>query len=349
MKLIKAPELEQIGTRLFDAVGSPHDESEIVSEVLVRSSLMGHDSHGVLRFPQYVKDIQSGELKPGAPFEVLRETPASALVEGHQGWGMVIARKAMQLAIEKARQSAVGLVIVRGSQHVGRLGEYPTMAAAENMVGMATVNSYGHGAPVAPWGALEGRLAPNPFAFAIPSGVEWPILVDVTTSAVPEGKVRVARYAGKSLPEGCILDAGGNPTTDPAAFYGPPMGALLPLGGAMGHKGYGLGLVAELLAGVLSGVGFSGQENERKGNGVFFQAINVSAFAPLEEFTQTVQEQIAWIKSARRAPGVDEILIPGEPEHRTAQQRSAEGIPLPDSVWEEMVSTAEKLGVTISA
>ena len=188
MKLIKAPELEQIGTRLFDAVGSPHDESEIVSEVLVRSSLMGHDSHGVLRFSQYVKDIQSGELKPGAPFEVLRETPASALVEGHQGWGMVIARKAMQLAIEKARQSAVGLVIVRGSQHIGRVGEYPTMAAAENMVGMAIINSYGGSGIVAPWGALEGRLEPNPFAFAIPSGEEWPILVDVTTRPPSTGR-----------------------------------------------------------------------------------------------------------------------------------------------------------------
>ena len=348
MPVFSAAELTEIGTRIYDAAGSPHAESRIVSEILVGSSLVGHDSHGVLRFPQYVKDIQKGELIPGAPFEIVRETAASALVEGHQGWGMVIARKAMQLAIEKAREATVGLVVIRGCQHIGRVGEYPTQASAENMIGMATVTSYGHGAPVAPWGALEGRIAPNPFAFAVPSGEDWPILVDVTTSAVPEGKVRVAQYAGESLPEGCIIDADGNPTTDPAAFYGPPQGALLPLGGPMGHKGYGLGLVAELLAGVLPGVGFSGRPNELKGNGVYFQAINVEAFASLEEFTQTVQEQIAYIKSARRAPGVDEILIPGEPEHRTAQKRSVEGIPVPDSVWEEIVTVAASLGVAVN-
>lgn len=347
MPLIQAAELEQIGVRLFDALGSPHDESEIVSQVLVRSSLMGHDSHGVLRYPQYVQDLQNGELNPGARFEILHETASSALVEGHQSWGMVIARKAMQLAIEKARNATIGLVVVRGSQHIGRVGEYPSMAAAENMIGMAIINSYGVGGCVAPWGGLEGRMAPNPLAFAIPTGQEWPILVDVTTSAVPEGKVRVAKYAGELLPEGCMLDANGEPIVDPDAFYGPPMGSLLPLGGSMGHKGYGLGIVAELLAGVLSGVGFSGEQKERKGNGVFFQAINVESFAPLEEFTQQVQDQIAWIKSARRAQGVSEILIPGEPEYRTSQKRIVEGIPVTDTIWEDIQSAATKLKVTL--
>jgi len=137
MPVFSAAELTEIGTRIYDAAGSPHADSRIVSEILVGSSLVGHDSHGVLRFPQYVKDIQNGELIPGAPFEIVRETAASALVEGHQGWGMVIARKAMQLAIEKAREATVGLVIIRGCQHIGRVWEYPTQASAEHMIGMA--------------------------------------------------------------------------------------------------------------------------------------------------------------------------------------------------------------------
>ena len=253
----------------------------------------------------------------------------------------------MQLAIDKARQTAVGTVVVRGSQHVGRVGEYPTMAAEAEMVGMAFVNSYGRTGSVAPWGGAERRLSPNPIAFAMPSGGDWPVMVDITTSVFPEGKIRVTRYAGKQLPDGVIIDSEGNPTTDPAAFYGPPEGALLPLGGIVGHKGFALSLVAELLAGALSGAGCTGKEKEDKGNGVFFQAINIAALLPYEEFIQTVQEQIAWVKSARPKPGVEEVLYPGEPEYRTAQQRGAEGIPVEESIWQEMLETADSLGITI--
>ena len=216
------------------------------------------------------------------------------------------------------------------------------------MIGMAVVNSYGTTGSVAPWGGAERRLSPNPIAFAIPSGGPWPVMVDITTSVFPEGKVRVARYAGKQLPEGVIIDADGNPTTDPAAFYGPPQGALLPLGGIVGHKGFALGIVAELLAGALSGAGCTGKEKEETGNGIYFQAINIAALIPYDEFIETVQEQIAWVKSARPQPGVSEVLFPGEPEYRTAQQRGADGIPVEDSIWQEMVETADSLGVTIA-
>ena len=348
MKCFSAAELQEISVKILDAAGSPHEESVIVSEVLVRSNLMGHDSHGVLRIAQYIEDIRNGEIQPGARFEIEREMHASAVVNGHCGWGMVIARKAMQLAVDNARKYSIGTVVVRGSHHVGRVGEYPTMAATEQMIGMAAINSYGTPGLMTPWGGIDRRLSPNPLAFAMPSGETWPVLVDVTTSVVPEGKIRAAQYAGKSLPEGCIIDAEGNPTTDPDAFYGPPTGAILPLGGVMGHKGYGLSIVATLLAGALSGVGCNGPEEANKGNGIFFQAINIEAFLPIEDFIQTVQKQIAWMKSSRKQPGVNEILVPGEPEYRTAQRRRAEGIPVEDSVWEEMVETAASLGLKIS-
>lgn len=347
MKHFSADQLKEIGVRILDAAGSPHAESETVCEILVRANLLGHDSHGIMRVPQYVGEIRSGEIRPGTPIEIERETAAAAVIQAEQGWGHVIARKAMQLAIEKARQVAIGTVVVRGSQHVGRVGEYPTMAAEAEMIGMAFVNSYGRTGSVAPWGGAERRLSPNPIAFAMPSGGDWPVMVDITTSVFPEGKIRVTRYAGKQLPEGVIIDSEGNPTTDPAAFYGPPEGALLPLGGIVGHKGYALSLVAELLAGALSGAGCTGKEKEEKGNGVFFQAINIAALLPYEEFVQTVQEQISWVKSARPKPGVEEILYPGEPEYRAAQQRGAEGIPVEESIWQEMLETADSLGVTI--
>ena len=347
MRHFSADQLKEAGVRILDAAGSPHAESETVCEILVRANLLGHDSHGIMRVPQYVGEIRSGEIRPGAPFEIERETAASAVIVGHQGWGHVIARRAMQLAIDKARQAAISTVVVRGSQHVGRVGEYPTMAAEAQMIGMAFVNSFGRTGSVAPWGGAERRLSPNPIAFAIPSGGAWPVMVDITTSVFPEGKVRVTRYAGKQLPDGVIIDANGNPTTDPAAFYGPPEGALLPLGGIVGHKGYALSIVAEMLAGALSGAGCTGKEAEEKGNGVFFQAINVAAFLPYDEFIQTVQEQIDWVKSGRPRPGVSEILYPGEPEYRTAQQRGADGIPVEDSIWQEMLETADSLGVTI--
>ena len=349
MKYLTAAQLQEIGARILDAAGSPRAESETVCEILVRANLFGHDSHGIMRIPQYVGEIRSGAIRPGAPVEIERETAASAVLQAHQGWGMVIARQAMQLAIEKARQVAIGTVVVRGSQHVGRVGEYPAMAAEEGMIGMAVVNSYGTSGSVAPWGGAERRLSPNPIAFAIPSGGPWPVMVDITTSVFPEGKVRVTQYAGKQLPEGVIIDANGNPTTDPAAFYGPPAGALLPLGGIVGHKGFALGIVAELLAGALSGAGCTGKKRERTGNGIYFQAINIEALLPYDEFIETVQEQIAWVKSARPQPGVDEVLFPGEPEYRAAQQRSAHGIPVEDTIWQEIVETAESLGVSITA
>jgi uncharacterized oxidoreductase len=345
MKYITAAKLQQIGTLLLDAAGSPHEESEIVSEILVRSSLVGHDSHGIWRFTHYIGLIKAGQLKPGAPFEIERETRAMAVVNGHQGWGPVVARKAMQLAIDKARAHCVGTVVIRGSQHIGRVGEYPPLAVAEQMIGLAVVNSHGGGESVAPWGGIDRRFTPNPIAFAAPSGEAWPVLVDMTASVIPEGKVRYALYQGVQLPAGCIIDHAGNPITDPATFYGPPPGALLPLGGIAGYKGYGLAVITELLGGALSGAGCNGQPMATPGNGVFFQAINIADFLPVEQFIKTVQELMAWVKSSRKSPGVDEILFPGEPEYRTAQQRRQEGIPVADSVWAEMLEAADELGV----
>jgi uncharacterized oxidoreductase len=349
MPTFSSGELETIGTALFDAVGSPHDQSQWVAETLVRSSLMGHDSHGVVRFTEYVNLVRKGLIHPGAAITIESETPAMAVLNAHLTWGQVAARHAMEMAIDKAAQNAVGVVVVRGCPHVGRLGEYVEMAAQQQMIGYAVVNSHGGGTTVAPWGGIDGRFSPNPIAFAAPSGEAWPVMMDITTSAVPEGKVRVARHRSQTLPPDCILDSEGNPATDPATFYGPPMGALLPLGGVMGHKGYTLAVMAEVLAGVLSEAGTSGEESVTQGNGVFFQAINIRAFTSLESFQERVRKLVGYVKSSRRRAGVDEILFPGEPEYRMAQRRVREGIQVEDSIWAEIRAAAQELGVEVAS
>jgi hydroxycarboxylate dehydrogenase B len=347
MKQVQASELREIGTRIFDALGCPHQESEWVSESLVNSNLRGYDSHGVIRVAQYVQNLRAGQVKPGAPFQIVKETTAMAVVDGQWGWGQVVARKAMELAIRKARSNGVGTVAVRNSQHVARLGEYPALAVSYRMVGMAVINNGGTQAAekVAPWGGIDPKLAANPIAWAAPSGHEWPIVVDMTTSVIPEGKVRLANYKGQKLPEGCFVDADGDPSTDPKAFYGPPQGALLPLGGGAGHKGYGLNLMTELLGGCLSGTGCVGERQEQGSSGLFFQAFNIENFVPYDRFVDRVVKLESWIKSSRRARGVDEILIPGEAAHRELGRRLRDGIPLDDAVWEEIRRIARELGI----
>jgi hydroxycarboxylate dehydrogenase B len=341
-----ATELSETIVRILDAAGSLPDESAWVAETLVRANLMGHDSHGILRLPLYVERLLSGELVPGAPFEVEREAPALALVNGHQGWGQVVARQAMALGIEKARQVGLATVAVRNCQHVGRVGEWPTMAAVAGMIGLVFVNSRGGAGSVAPWGGVEGRLGTNPIAFAAPSGRDHPLLVDLCMSALPEGKVQLATHLGLVLPEGCLLDAGGAPTRDPALWATDPPGALLPLGGLLGHKGYALDLMVELLAGALTRSGVSGQGGP-SGNGLLCQVFDIAAFVPLDEFTAAVEDLRSWVRSSRLRPGADEVLLPGDAEYRTMQHRSVAGIPVAPLTWAEVAAAAARVGVDL--
>ena len=340
-----ADHLQGIGTRLFDAAGSPHEESKLVSEILVRSSLMGHDSHGILRFSQYAQWVRSKLIVPAAPFEIVEATSSFAVVDSHFGWGQVAAKKAMELAMEKARDSGVGTVVVRNCSHIGRLGEYSAMPTTAAMIGSVLVSGYGGKDLVAPWGGKEPRLAANPLSWAAPTGYVWPFLVDITTSVVPEGKVRVALNAGKQLPEGCLIDHQGNPTTNPADLYPPNGGALLTFGGIVGHKGYGLNLVAEVFAGALSGMGCRGYDNGKNGNSVFLQAFDISHFLSVDRFVESVQGLITHLKSCPPRPGVEEVLVPGEVEYRAQKQLLEEGITVSDGTWKEIEAAAAEFCV----
>ncbi|MBM4075618.1 MAG: Ldh family oxidoreductase, partial [Planctomycetes bacterium] len=226
--------------------------------------------------------------------------------------------------------------------HVGRLGAYVQAAAAKDMIAIATCNSPIHGHFVVPWGGREGRLATNPLAYAAPTSGN-PIVSDISTSIVPEGKIRLFKNRGKPLPLGWVKDANGQPTTDAATFYGPPMGGIMPLGGDAGHKGFALSLLVEILSSTLAG--HDSTDRSLVGNGICFFVIDPSAFTPIDQFKKLMDNMIAYMKSSQPAPGFTEVLVPGELEFRTQQQRTETGIEVDDVTWSAIVKHARELKV----
>jgi len=333
--------------RIFIAAEATVDEARIVADSLTESNLLGHDSHGAIRVPQYVRMIKNGLIVPGNKPEVIKDEGSTLIVDGHYTFGQVIVRQAMSQAIEKAQERGLVQLGIRRTNHIGRLGEYATQAAEAGLLGWLVANNSGAGQIVAPVGGLEGRLATNPIAFAAPWKENECFLLDMTTSIAPEGKVRVALNKGQQLPEGWLLDPQGNPSRNPADLYGPPWGTLMPLGGSMAHKGFGLGLMVEILGGLLTGDGYSRSGQTRLGNGVFGFVADIECFMPREEFNNHMQKLLAHIKSCPTRDGFDEVLVPGEPEHRARRMRLEEGIPLDDETWRQLTELAAELGVDV--
>lgn len=345
--------LEGTCRQLLIAAGATAQEAECVAERLVESNLMGHHSHGVIRLPQYLGAIEKGEIVPGADPEIVSETAASAVIDGHWGFGQVIARRAAGIAVEKARSAGVAAVTVRRANHIGRLGSYVEEVAGHGMIGMLFCNAHGAGVGVAPWGGRSPRIATNPIAAAVPmwttgetvSGRSMMVL-DMTTSVVAEGKVRVKRNRGEPTPEGWILDAEGKPTTNPDEFYGPPTGSILPFGGSQsGYKGYGLGVVVDLLAGALSGAGTTRKPGARIGNAALLIVVNIEQFAPRGEFAQSVCELADFVKSSALMDGFDEIVLPGELEQRQMASSGKAGVFIEGETWEQITDLQVKLRV----
>jgi len=343
-RLYRPESVSRLGVALFTAAGAGADQALATVRSLVTSSLMGHDSHGVIRVPEYLGFIAGGSLVVDAPLAVERTGPATAVVDCHYGFGAVGAEKAIREGIEIARSQRTACVVTRRCNHVGRLGAWVQLAADLGMLALATCNSPIHGHYVLPWGGRDGRLATNPIAYAIPTGGD-PVVADFSTSVAPEGKIRVARNLGKTVPDGWILDADGNATNDPNAFYGPPRGGVLPLGAAAGHKGFALGLFVEILGSALAGI--NSRDPQVTGNGVCLIVVDPSAFCPLDEFRRLVDETVAYIKSSRPAPGFEEVLVPGELEFRTLRQRQIAGIPVDEATLEAMRKHGDRLGVDL--
>ena len=342
MPTLPAAELTAFSTAIFVAAGARDEDAQIVSESLVGANLAGHDSHGVMRLPFYVEWMEKGWVNTQATFKIVTEAGSFAVIDGDWGFGQVMGRKATELAIRKARENGTAIVAGRQCCHMGRFGEYPAMAAEAGMAAVLFANTHGGGKIVAPWGGLERRLSANPIAIGIPRKNASPIVVDVSTCTIAEGKIRNMRTAGEPVPEGCIIDAEGNPTTNADDFYGPPEGALLPFAR---HKGFALGLAGDILAGALSGAGCSNPDTQRVGNSFMLTLVDVEQVRGAEPFHDDVDGLVDYVKSSRLMPGVSEILMPGEPEERTRAERAAGGIPVHPDTWDNLCRTTEKYGV----
>ncbi|HXG03924.1 MAG TPA: Ldh family oxidoreductase [Candidatus Binatia bacterium] len=342
MPLVPAERLEELTTEIFAARGVPRADAAWVATLLVRANLRGHDSHGVIRVPHYVRAMKAGEVNPRPQVRVERQTPVLALVDGDLGFGQVVARQGTAIAIEKARAQGLSAVTLKRTNHVGRLADWAEMAAAQGLIGMLWVN-----APmslnVAPWGGAARRLGTNPHAIAIP-GPDGTVAMshDFATSVVAEGKLKVKFNRGEPVQPGVMLDGRGRPSTDPREYYRDPPGALLP---AAEHKGYGLGLAIEILAGILSGTGAARPTPGPVQNGTLIMCLDPARFLPMAEFHRQVAELFEFVRSAPLAPGAKEILIPGEPEARTERERRAGGVPLDDETWRQLQECAAEAGV----
>jgi len=334
--------LREYIARIFEAAGAPSEDAAEVATHLVGANLRGHDSHGVIRVSRYMEQIRAGGIVPGAAVEVERQSAASALVNGNWNFGQVVARNAMAIAIEKARAAGVAVVSTYRSAHAGRMGTYAEQAVEAGMAAMIMANNHGGGRLVAPFGGAERRLSTNPITFGFPTGdPEAPFVLDMATSAGAEGKVRVALNKGVPLPDGWLLDAEGMPTHNPAALY--DGGAILPVGGPEAHKGFGLSMAVEGLAGALSPAGTS-RPDGAGGQGIFMLALDLEQFAGRAMFESAFGDLIDYVRKPPYRAGFDEVLIAGEPERRRMRER-ASAIPLDEETWRQLCEAGNSVGV----
>jgi LDH2 family malate/lactate/ureidoglycolate dehydrogenase len=343
MPRFSAATLEHITVEVFRAAGTPEEDARTVAQLMVWANLTGHDSHGVIHIPRYVEQIQQGFIVPGASVEILKETPSVAMIDGHWNFGHVVAKKGIELAIAKARQTTIACVSLAHLNHIGRVGAYPTIATQAGMAGIACCSSGGAGRIVVPFGGRAARLATNPLSMAFPSRLEGPILLDYASSASAAGKIRVYRNRGQRLPDGWIVDKEGRATTDPSDFYAD--GALLPLGAGQGHKGYALAFLVEILGGILSRDGYAKEGATRFSNGTFMIVIDIAAFVPVETLMDEIGEMTRFLKTSPPMTEGDEVQYPGEKEAKAERERRAKGIDIEDETWRQIKAVIQEYGL----
>lgn len=340
-------DLRRFVAAIFRHAGCAPPEDACIADRLVESNLVGHDSHGVIRVGDYVRWLRDDMVRANRQVQVVSRAASVIVLDGQRGFGQSIGEQAMQRGIEMAEMTGLASVAVRNCGHLGRIGDWPEQAAAAGFVSLHFVNTSGFGLLVAPFGGIDRRLSANPIAAGVPRQHGPPIVLDMSTCAIAEGKIKVARNRGQTVPPGSIIDAAGQPTTDPALFYAQPPGAILSLGG---HKGFGLSVITEILAGALTGGGCSSPaNNEFLSNGMLSLLIDPAAMGDVNEFHRDIEQFITFLKSSRRSPGVDEILLPGEVEQRTRLERMARGIDVEDATWRTLIETAKTVSVPDSA
>ena len=342
---------------VFAGLGVPPHDAAVCADVLIAADLRGIDSHGINRCkPIYYDRIRAGILDPVTEIEVVRESPATAVVDGHNGMGHAIARRCMEEAIHKARNCGIAMVVARNSTHYGIAGYYALMAADAGMIGITGTNARPSTAPTY---GVENMLGTNPLTFGMPTDEGFPFLLDCATSVTQRGKIELWDRLGKPIPEGCVIDRDGGTRTDTGGVLEDltlGKAALLPLGGEGedrgGHKGYGYAAVVEILSSALQAgnfmkalTGFSNGKRVPIELGHFFIAVNVEAFIALDDFRKNTGDILRALRASEKAPGQDRIYTAGEKEYETLVEREREGIPVPEGVQGDLVAMRDELGL----
>lgn len=348
--LIDHRSLRSIAAIILMGCGSEREEAELVADHLVEANLMGHDSHGVGMLPHYVKNCRAGTLIPNKRGRVIGDAGQFLVYDGERGYGQVVARAATKLAIEEARKAGIAVLALRNAHHIGRVGAYGELCAAAGLISLHFVNVTGHRPLVAPHRGRDARLMTNPVCIALPAAEpERPIILDMATSGVALGKVRVAQNQGAQLADGLLLDSGGRPSTDPGVMFREPLGALLPLGG---HKGYALAFVCDLLAGAVAGGGTIRPENQTAETITNSMLAFLLDPARLVERSWLADEIAAMTRYVTASPPTDPalpVLIPGDPERIARATRLETGIPIDPASWAELAAVAGSLGIEVAA
>ena len=347
MPTISERDLHDVVRRVLDAAGASAENATRMADALVSANMRGVDTHGVFHLNGYVQAVLDGKLDASASPSIVRETANTALVDGNRTFGHVAAKFATDIAVRKAKENDIAAVGLVRSEHIGRLGEYAEMAAAEGVVAIVSGAGYMLGNKVAaPYGGSKGLLSSNPIAIGFPGGEEPGMVFDYATTAMANSKMNLYKMRNEELPAGTVIDKDGYPTTNPTAVE--EGGYLLPFGG---HKGYALMMAVEFLGQVL--VGSDAVEDDGMGTqsmvrqGVSIIAIRADVFRPDADFRRRADELVREARSIPPAPGFKEVMAPGDPESRAQAQRSAEGIPVPDKVWQLIVEAGELVGVAV--
>jgi L-2-hydroxycarboxylate dehydrogenase (NAD+) len=356
---VRAQALLAFCERVFETMGVSAEDAHVTADVLVQANLRGIDSHGVARLVRYVNGLRDGVMQARPEVKVVVETPTTVTLDAGAGLGQPVAHRAMNMAIKKAKELGCGFATVRNSNHYGIAGYYAMMALEHNMIGISTTNA---DVLVVPTFGRDAMYGTNPLALAVPAGEERPFVLDMATSTVPRGKLEVYQRAEKQLPLGWATDERGVPTADAGRvldnFTRRAGGGLLPLGGAgeefSGYKGYGIGLVVEILSAVLPGAGYLTSVYPRDAAGKplpanlghFFGAWRIDAFRPPAEFKAGMDDLIRRLKGGRLAEGATRIYVHGEKEFEEADRRAAQGIPLGAKVEASLKQIAADLGIT---
>jgi LDH2 family malate/lactate/ureidoglycolate dehydrogenase len=350
--LFDATEIKKWTSDVFEKLGAPADDARMTTDALIHADLMGIDSHGLNRSTNqnYFGGLKSGAINAKASPEIVHEAAATAVIDGQNGLGPVASTVAMELAIAKARDTGAGFVSIRGSNHYGAASHYSMMALPHDMIGFSMTVG---GLAVQATGGMGRRLGVNPISVAAPAETSDPFILDIATGVVAVGKLELARMKQVPIPEGWIVDKDGASTTDPNDYW--KGGAILPLGGLLetgGYKGYGLSVMIDILAGVLSGGGFAGELRQSVSSGgiCHFQgALDIKAFSPVADFKAIMERMIAYLKATEPSDGSTGVLIHGEKEIKAERERTLKGIPYHRDVTDRLEEFATELGIPLPA